>query len=444
MQADSVIGRCGQGVCFPAWIRCFPTVVCGGLWLCRRGKGGGSAKFERWHLGLVALSLFAVLALVAAGCGDDDDDQAHTEEATEATEEETAAEEAATEDEPTEAETTPEGTEAEDEAAAGDAEFDEQAVADFYSGQTVTMLVGLSAGGGFDTQARLIAEHLGQYIPGNPTVIVENMPGAGSLVAWNHMANAAPSDGTVIGYSVGSQILQQMLGNPAVEFDAAELQYLGAIVQDQYILPATSASGITSFDQILPPDGEQLVMGGDALGSASVDAPLIIQDVLDANINLVDGYGGLADVALAMESGEVGGFVVGLSSARSAYAEQFENDWTTILTFTEERVEDLPDVPTVLEIAPDDFAEQVITAAIIRPAQFVRPLVFAADVPEDRANALSWALDQLVQDEEFLAAVEETGTELDPLTGEELTALIDDFFEMPEDVRLRLQELLSP
>ncbi|MPZ22962.1 MAG: hypothetical protein GEU28_05345 [Dehalococcoidia bacterium] len=406
------------------------------------GKLGKGARVSFLVFWLVAV----VLALMASSCGDDDDDGETGAEVNEETAEPTQDQPPATDtpaeeepgDEPTVEETASEETATEE--ATG--EFDEQAVADFYGGKTVTLLVGVGAGGGFDLQARLLAEYLGQYIPGNPTVIVENMPGAGSLISWNHMYNAGPKDGTLIGYNEGGQILQQALGNPAVEFDAEQVQYLGTLVQDEYLVLVARASGITRFDQILPPEPEEeLTWGGIAAGSTGVDAPVILQDVLDANINLVTGYDSNSNIALAMDSGEIEGFLAALSSVQSVFAEQFEN-WNTIVALTEEPLDDLPDVPTVLEFAPDELAEQVITFGIIRPAQFARPLAVAPEVPEDRVLALSRAVEQALEDEEFLAAADQAGVPLDPLTREELQSLVEDFFGMPDEVRTRLQELL--
>ncbi|MPZ22882.1 MAG: hypothetical protein GEU28_04945 [Dehalococcoidia bacterium] len=398
------------------------------------------ALTNSWRYSLIAFSMIAVLALASAACGDDDDDDDAESEATE--EETEEAEETAVAEEPTE-EATEEGTAAEataDEEAPAD--FDEEAVADFYSGQTVTMIVGVSAGGGFDTQARLIAEHLGQYIPGNPTVIVENMPGAGSLVAWNHVYNAAPQDGTVISYSIGAQILQQILGNPAAEFDAAEFQYLGAITQDEFLLPVTSGSGLTSFEQVLPPDSEELIMGGTAAGSSDTDIPNILREVLGANVNVVTGYDGTSNVVLAMESGELDGVIVGLSSAQSAFGEQFENDWNILVTLTAEQMEELPDVPPILDFVDDEESEQIVRLGAIDPGQYIRPLTAGPEVPEDRVLALARAIELLLEDEEFLAAATEQGTVINPLTAQELTDIIAAAIGMPEGVKARLQELL--
>ncbi|MPZ24419.1 MAG: hypothetical protein GEU28_12995 [Dehalococcoidia bacterium] len=405
----------------------------------RLGKGARVSFLVFW---LVAV----VLALTASSCGDDDDDGETGEEVNEETAEPTQDQPPDTDtpaegepgDEPTAEETASEETATEETTA----EFDEEAVADFYSGETVTLLVGFSAGGGFDTQARLLAEYLGQYIPGNPTVIVENMPGAGSLVAWNHMYNAGPKDGTLIGYNEGAQILQQELGNPAAEFDAEQVQYLGALTQDEVILVVTRASGITRFDQILPPDPEEeLTWGGIAAGSLAVDAPVILQDVLDANIILVTGYDGNSNVVQAMESGEIEGFLPALSSVQSVYAEQFQN-WNTIVALTEERLDDLPDVPSIFEFTDDEIAEQTITFGTIHPSRFSRPLAVAPEVPEDRVLALSQAVQQVLEDEEFRATAEQAGVALDPLTREELQSLVEDFFGMPDEARTRLQELL--
>ncbi|MPZ22960.1 MAG: hypothetical protein GEU28_05335 [Dehalococcoidia bacterium] len=398
----------------------------------------------RWAT-LVSLLLIAVFALLASSCGDDDDDDdgdgeaaaEATEEAGEPRQEETSPADTPPEEGPNE-EATGEETVVDQTATEPTAEFDEQAVADFYADQTVRIIVGASAGGGYDLQARLVAEYLGEYIPGNPTVIVENMPGAAQLIAGNHVANVAPADGTVIGLIAGALVVDQLLANPNVEFDFRDLQYLGVVSQDEYIIPATEASGVTNFEQIL--NGEELTIG--ALGSTgpSIDVPILLEEVLGANFNIIPGYGGVADVALAMDSGEVESVLAIVAAARTVYREQFETSWNALVTLTEERVDDMPEVPAVLEFTETEEQEQILRLGAIGPGRVSRPYFVAADVPEDRVAALQNAFQQMLQDEEFLAAAEAQG--VNPLTGQEVRDIFAGILNMPEETKNRLQELL--
>jgi len=177
--------------------------------------------------------------------------------------------------------------------------FDEKAVADFYRGKTVRIIVGFSAGGGYDAYSRVIARHLGKYIPGNPAIIVDNMAGAGSIIAANHVYNAAPKDGTVIGNISGPIILEQLFGNPAVQFDMAKLRYLAVPVSETYLMIVTRKPGVTKFEEVLGPKGKQVVIGA-IPGSTVEHGPILVRDVLGANLRVVAGYKGTADVRMAI------------------------------------------------------------------------------------------------------------------------------------------------
>jgi len=142
------------------------------------------------------------------------------------------------------------------------AAFDEKAVADFYRGKTVRIIVGFSAGGGYDAYSRLIGRHLQKHIPGNPSVIVDNMAGAGSIIAANHIFNAAPKDGTVIGNISGQIILEQLFANPAVQYDLGKFRYLGVPIGETYLLLLTRKSGVTKFDELLGAKSKQVTLGG--------------------------------------------------------------------------------------------------------------------------------------------------------------------------------------
>lgn len=205
-------------------------------------------------------------------------------------------------------------------AAAGN----DKAVADFYRGKTVRIIVGFSAGGGYDAYSRVIGRHLHKHIPGNPSVIVENMAGAGSIILANHMFNVAPKDGTVIGNFSGQIILEQLFANPAVHYDLAKFRFLGVPIGESYLLIATRKSGVTKFDELLGSKSKQITVGG-IPGSTVEQGPLLMRDLLSANIKVVSGYKGTADVRLAMESGELDGIMNSWESSKVTSLDRIMN-----------------------------------------------------------------------------------------------------------------------
>src|SRR5688572_9278661 len=176
----------------------------------------------------------------------------------------------------------------------------------FYRGKTVRIVVGFSPGGGFDVYSRTISRHIGKHLPGNPTVIVENMTGAGSLVAANHVFKVAKPDGLTIGNINGGIFMQQFLGWPGIEFDALKYEYIGVPVKDKSVCVMTKASGFTSFEKWMA-SKSPLKLGATGPGSATHNVPLILKEALNLPIQLVSGYKGIADVRLAAESGELAG-----------------------------------------------------------------------------------------------------------------------------------------
>ena len=167
--------------------------------------------------------------------------------------------------------------------ALGAAAYDEKAAADFYRGKTVRIIVGFSAGGGYDAYSRLIGRHLHKHIPGNPSVIVDNMAGAGSIIAANYVYNAAPKDGTVIGNISGQIILEQLFANPAVQYDLGKFRYLGVPIGETYLLLVTRKPGVTRFDELLGAKSKQVVVGG-IPGSTVEQGPILLRDLLGANL----------------------------------------------------------------------------------------------------------------------------------------------------------------
>src|SRR4029453_3848022 len=250
--------------------------------------------------------------------------------------------------------------------------FDEKAVADFYRSKTIRIVVGFSAGGGYDQYSRLIARHLSKYIPGNPTIIVDNMAGAASIIAANHTFNGAPQDGTVIGNISGPIILEQLFANPAIQFDMAKFRYLAVPVSETYVFVVTRKPGVSKFEEVLGPNGKQITVGG-IPGSTVEHAPVIARDVMGANLKGVLGYKGTADGRNAIESGEVDGLFNSYTSLKITSFEKMKSgEWLLLAQLSEKPIKDLivPNVPTITQIAKSNEHRQLLKFGTSTPNDF--------------------------------------------------------------------------
>jgi tripartite-type tricarboxylate transporter receptor subunit TctC len=331
-------------------------------------------------------------------------------------------------------------------AAGGAAQpaFDERAVADFYRGKTVRIVVGFAAGGGYDTYSRVIGRHIRKYIPGNPTVIVENMPGAGSILATNHLYNAGAKDGTLIGNISGPIILEQLFNAPGVEYDMAKLRYLAVPTAEAYIMIVTRKPGVTTFEEVLGPSGKQVVVGG-IPGSTVEHAPILLRDVLGANIRLVSGYDGTSKVRLAIDTGEVDGFFNTWQSVKITNRAQIDSgEWLALAALSDTPLKDLPNVPTIPAIARTDEQRQILRFGTYVPNQFGKVYAVASEVPADRAAALEVAFAKTLADPEFLADADKSSLEIDPLYGEDIHKLVVEMLGMPTEIKSKLQEAMRP
>ena len=176
----------------------------------------------------------------------------------------------------------------------------------YYKGKSIRLIVGLAPGGGYDLYSRVIARHMGKHIPGNPAIVVDNMTGAGSVIAANYMYKAAKPDGLTIGHILGGLFLQQLLGNPAIEFDGRKFEYIGVPAQDHFLIGLSKTTGITSFQSLMA-SKTPVKLGGVAPGGATDDLPKVIEATLGVPLKVVTGYKGTGPVRLAFDSGEVDG-----------------------------------------------------------------------------------------------------------------------------------------
>jgi tripartite-type tricarboxylate transporter receptor subunit TctC len=325
------------------------------------------------------------------------------------------------------------------------ANIDDRGVADFYRGKVVRIVVGFPPGGGADVYSRVLARHLGRFIPGNPTLAVTNMPGAGSIIAGNHIFNAGAKDGTEIGMLNGAVILEQLFGNPGVHFDMARFRYLAVPVTETYVMVVTRRSGITGFSEVVGANAKQAVLG--AIPNSTLEhAPILLREALDANLKVVSGYKGSAEIRLAIDSEEIGGFFNPWSTVKASSLEKFTNgQWSVILQLSDQPLPDLPssNVPTIRDLTRDESQRMLLRYGAIAPNQFGKVYMLRDGVPADRAAALEVAFARTFADRNFLADAEKSKLEITPLYGESIRQIVDDFLTMPTAVKDRLKRAIK-
>ena len=300
------------------------------------------------------------------------------------------------------------------------------AVATFYKGRTVTLVVGYGPGGGYDVYARLVGRHLGRHIPGHPHVVVQNMPGAGSLRAVNWLANVAPKDGTAIAHFARNMPLIGMLGiNSNAHFDPRSFTWLGSsssFADDAYILIVRTDISIKTIDDARRAGGEPLVLGGTAEGATGNDVPIILRDTIGLNVKQVVGYPDSGALFLAMERGEVHGRTTDLSSVRAIKPEWLKpnSGFHVLAQFARAtRHPDFPNVPTARELARNEAARLLIELTEL-PYKLSRPFAAPPGVPADRARALRQAFAATHRDPQFLADAAKMRVDISPVTADEV------------------------
>jgi tripartite-type tricarboxylate transporter receptor subunit TctC len=313
----------------------------------------------------------------------------------------------------------------------------------FFEGKTIRIIVGFSAGGGYDTYSRAIARHMGRHIPGHPAIIVENMPGAASLIAANHVYRVAKPDGLTIVNFHGNQVVGQILGREGVEFDARKFGWIGVPMRDNAACALTKASGVTSLEQWMAAK-TPVKLGGIGPGDTTHDVARVLQATLGLPIQLVRGYKGTADIRLAAESGEVAGGCWQWESIKVTWRRALEaGEIATVLQITPKPLTDLPNVPVASSLAKTEEARQLIHAGIIVPTAISRLYAFPPGTPADRLQALRTAFLETLRDPEFAADARRVRLEVDPVGGEELERLVEDLFKLDPGIAGKLKGILQ-
>jgi tripartite-type tricarboxylate transporter receptor subunit TctC len=314
----------------------------------------------------------------------------------------------------------------------------------FYKGKTVRVVVGFSPGGGFDVYSRAISRHINKHLPGNPTVIVENMTGAGSLVAANHIFKVAKADGLTIGNINGGIFVQQLLGWPGIEFDALKYEHVGVPVKDKSVCVMTQASGVTTFEKWTA-SKTPLKVGATGPGSATHNVPLILKEALDLPIQLVSGYKGIADVRLAAEGGELAG-VCGWTwdSLKATWPKSLESgDAVVVLQTVSQPIAELPKVPLAINAAKTEEARQLIQAGIHDVSDLTYSYVLPPGTPKERVEIVRKAFVDTMKDAEFIADTKKSKLGIDPMTGDELEKTIGRLFKLSPAVVAKLKDVLK-
>lgn len=313
----------------------------------------------------------------------------------------------------------------------------------FYKGKTVRIIVGGSAGGGYDLYSRTIARHWGKHIPGNPTIVVENMTGAASLIAANYVYKVAKPDGLTVGHFIGGLILQQVLGKPGIEFDARRFEHLGVPAQDNTVIGISKASGIASVEQWLA-SKTTLKFGAVGPGTATYDITRIVVATVGLSIQLVSGYKGTAEIRLAFNSGEVQGVTNAWESFKASWpAELASGTVTIVLQAIPRRHPELPNVPLVIDYAKTDEARKLIQTGVHDYAAVARPYVLPPATPKERVQLLRKALMDTMKDPEFLAEAKRAKLDIEPLSGEELERIVSRTFKLEPELVEKLKETLK-
>ncbi|HEX2228781.1 MAG TPA: tripartite tricarboxylate transporter substrate-binding protein [Candidatus Binatia bacterium] len=313
----------------------------------------------------------------------------------------------------------------------------------FYEGKTIRIIVGTSPGGGYDTYTRLIARHFSKYIPGKPTVVVENMPGAGGLVSANHLFKVAKPDGLTIGHFVGGQFLQQLLGKPGIEFDALKFEYVGVPAQDNFIFGVAKTTGITGVEQWLA-SKTPVKFGAIAAGDGTYDIPKVVEVALGLPIQVVSGYKGTAPIRLAFNGGEVDGLSNSWQSLRSTWRQELETgEVLVVLQISAKPHPDLPKVPLAINLAKTDEARKLIQAVAQAHGAAVRPYVLPPGTPQDRVAILRTSFMDAIRDPELLKEAAKANLEINPGSGEDLERNVKELLRLDAALVTRLKEILK-
>lgn len=326
-------------------------------------------------------------------------------------------------------------------ACCGSAALAQEDVAQFYAGKQIRLLIGPNIGTGYDVTARMIARHMGNHIPGKPTIVPQSMPGAGSLTMTNTLYNQGPFDGTAMGHSHNGMPAAPLLTPASARFESNKIIWIGSTSSEAQVTYAWHTQPIKSIQDVM---AKEFSVGSQAPGSSMNDFPVVLNAVFGTKFKVVNGYKGTADIHKAMESGEVQG--VGAANWTSLLS--FNADWVKdkkVAIFGQYALKSHPDlkhVPLWIDLAKTDADKQAMNLLLSR-LEAGRPFFLPPGVPEARVIALRRAFDATMKDPAYIAEAAKAKLEISPMTGEELTKLVAQISRTAPDVAVRVRDALT-
>jgi tripartite-type tricarboxylate transporter receptor subunit TctC len=314
---------------------------------------------------------------------------------------------------------------------------------DFYKDKTVRIVVGYSAGGSFDLYSRMIGRHMGKHLPGHPTVIVENMTGAGGIIAANFLYNQAKPDGLTIGAWAAPLILQQIMGNEAVKFDGRKFGYLGVPSPYDTLCTFNAQSGIKTVDDWFAAK-RPMKIASIGPGTSTSDVPKLLKEALNLPLQVVEGYKGGADARLAVESGEVDGYCGSWQTVKTVWRPAFEGGKIrSVLLATLKQNPELKNVPLAIKYAKTDEAKLLLKVADnAHVAQF--PYSLPPGLPAERVKLLQNAFVQTLKDPDLLVEAKKSDLDIDPIDGPAIAKTFAGLYDIDQSTEAKLKAILAP
>jgi tripartite-type tricarboxylate transporter receptor subunit TctC len=315
-------------------------------------------------------------------------------------------------------------------------------VSDFYAGKTITLIAGFPPGGGYDTYVRVLARHYGRFIPGHPSLVPTNMPGAGSLLSANFIYGKAPNDGLTLAMFAASAAMEPLLGNKSALFDATKFSWLGSMSQDIAYCGVWQTPGAAqTFDEMMT---KETIFGGGATAAITFQHPMVLKNVLGAKIRVIPGYPGTREVNLAMHRGEVNG-VCGLyvSTIKASFLDEVTSgQLKPVIQMGSKKSDEYGNIPSVFDFARTDMDRAVLDVHF-KQLLLGRAVAAPPGIPADRLRALREALLATMRDKDFLAEAERVGLDIDPVAAEEVEQLLKRFAAYSPEVFRKAQEAIG-
>ncbi|MDO9442734.1 MAG: tripartite tricarboxylate transporter substrate-binding protein [Beijerinckiaceae bacterium] len=309
-----------------------------------------------------------------------------------------------------------------------------QGVADFYKGNTINLIIGFPVGGGYDIYGRLVSRHLGRHIPGNPSVVAQNMIGAGGLKAANFMYGVAPKDGTSLGIIPDTTPSEELLGTNGVAYVSKNFNWIGRISASVNVQVVWNKANVSTIAEA---QAKETVQGGSGPMAPAVIYPRLLNALAGTKFKMVTGYGGAAESCLAMERGEIDGCLLAWSTVKAAKRDWLDQKKASILVqWGNERHPELANIPTMVELGktPEDRA---ILALYASATEVGKSIVAPPGLPAERVTALRRAFDAMLKDPDYLEEVRKLSLDFDPMSGERLQQYVEDLSKTPADIIAR-------